>query len=101
MNIRLANYTLRGYHSYIAKHGDRVCPANGCKSVGTITNIAGSGNTWEGKDYTVLWGTGKKRGKTTVHRGHALVLLEPYLEDVSKEYHRIIALKEEASTLGM
>lgn len=102
MNIKLADYSLRySYHNKDVQHGDYVCPSNGSSSVGRITDIKGDDDSYEGKTYTVVWGTGKKRGKQSDHRGHTLVLLKLYLASVNRDTNRINALIQEASTLGM
>jgi hypothetical protein len=104
MNIRLADYRLGNYcltSRELAKHGDKVCSSNGCKSVGTIIDIKRANDSWDGKMYTVLWGTGSKRGKTTVQAGRTLVHLKLYLQDIQEEVAKVTALMEEASTLGM
>ena len=104
MNIQLASYRLGGYYltgKQMAVYGDKVCPSNGCKSVGTIIDIKRAEDTWEGKMYTVLWGTGTKRGKKTVQAGRTLIHLKLYLEDIEKEVAKVKTLIQEASTLGM
>ena len=104
MNIRLADYRLGNYcltTRQLAAHGDKVCPSNGCKSVGTIVDIKRANDSWDGKMYTVLWGTGTKRGKKTVQAGRTLIHLKLYLEDIQKEVTKVTILIQEASTLGM
>lgn len=84
-----------------AKHGDRVCPANGIKSVGIVIDIKHGSDDWLGKNYTILWGTGKKRGSISKHPGKNLVNLKCYLEAIQKHIEEVDALLQEASTVGM
>lgn len=105
MNIKISCYSLRqSYNEKHVKHGDLVCPANGATSVGKIVEIAPIGeddNDWEGKNYTVVWGTGKKKGKRSVHRGCTLVLLKLYLAAVQKDLDAVNKLISEAESFGM
>src|SRR5271166_7074145 len=105
MNIKISYYSLRSnYNDKHAKHGDLVCPCNGASSVGRIVDIKPPGkddNDWEGATYTVVWGTGKKKGKRTEHRGSTLVLLKLYLSAVNADLDKINALIQEAESFGM
>ncbi len=66
MNILMSNYRLTRFYSTDPdnkpKHGDFVCPANGAKSIGIITNITKGDDNWRGDSYTVLWGSPKTKG---------------------------------------
>ena len=106
MNIKLANYSLRKYfgNEEQVKQGDFVCPSNGASSVGRIVNITPQGEDdpdWEGNTYTVLWCTGRKKGKQTDHRGFTLVLLKLYIEEVNKDLAKVTSMIEEAQAFGM
>src|SRR5208337_2057179 len=103
MNIKLAAYSLRYSRSDNVQHGTLVCPANGATSVGTTVEIGKKKGTfeWEGRDFTVVWATGNKRGKKMIHRGWTLVDLRQYLAAIKEETDRIDALIQEASTMGM
>jgi|SRR5271166_4714830 len=105
MNIKISYYSLRSnYNDKHAKHGDLVCPCNGASSVGRIVEIKPCGeddNDWEGRNYTVIWGTGKKKGKRSEHRGHTLVLLKLYLAAVDSDLKKINDLIKEAEAFGM
>lgn len=105
MNVKLSTYSLRSdYNDKHAKCGDFVCPANGVTSIGKIVEIKPIGeddSEWEGRNYVVVWGTGKKAGKRSEHRGSTLVLLKLYLERVNKELKDTNALIKEAEHFGM
>jgi hypothetical protein len=106
MNIKLANYSLRKYfgNEDEAKQGDFVCPSNGASSVGRIVDIKLQDEDdvdWEGNTYTILWCTGRKKGKRSDHKGHTLVLLKMYIAEVNKDLAKVTSLIEEAKAFGM
>ncbi len=106
MNILMSNFRLTKFYSTNPEthlqHGDLVCPANGAKSIGIITNITKGNDGWRGDAYTVLWGAPKtKRGKVSSHLGTDLVDVKRYLAAFEKESNRINALIDEAKTVGL
>lgn len=105
MNIKISRFSLSStYNDKHVKHGDFVCPANGATSVGRIVEIQPPNideDEWEGKNYVVVWSTGKKKGKKSTHRGHTLVLLKLYLDAVHHDLGHINGLIEEAQAYGM
>lgn len=105
MNIKLTYYNItHSWNNSKISHGTQVCPCNGATSVGTIVDISKRKQEYRKNlpaTVTVLWGTGKKRGKKTLHPPENLINFTEYLAAVKDQYDELQKLQDEAKSMGM
>ncbi len=106
MNIKLSYYCLcTRWAPEKINPGTKVCSSNGTKSVGVVVGVGKNKKNHYDKmapeEVTILWGTGKKRGKITTHNPENLVNFDKYFAAVKKEYDNLESKIKEVSTVGM
>ena len=94
-----------GYVHHSISIGMRVCPLNGMKSVGIITDVEVETPTgfhpdkMESKHVTVRWTRGPNKGKTEVKEPRHLANFEAYKQAVTEHLNELNDIEAEA-TMG-
>lgn len=108
MQIKISQFRLDNYYrDDPVTPGIKVCPSNGPTSVGVITEVGKlvSGGYHYSKKHpesvTVVWATGKKRGKRLVHEPGTLADFDKYMGAIKKAHDELESLRTEAETLGL
>lgn len=106
MQIKLSTYNLVYSSKITIRYGMQVCPSNGATSVGTVVGMSteqhpNSYYIHAPARVTILWGTGKKRGKRTDHPPENLTDFTRYMAAVKAEYDSLAKLESEAKSVGM
>lgn len=104
--IKLAWHSLRvpdKKEEWIKIIGKKVCPCNGSSPVGIIVDIGKSldEHYYRTREVTVLWATGKKRGKREVKSSHLLTDFDAFFAAHKKEFDALQASMDEAATVGL
>lgn len=98
MEVKLSYYSLASrYGTKIIIPGTKVCPCNSDESVGIVMNsVPIKDDYWKDESVTVLWQTGKKKGKVSVHNATNLTDFNKFFAAVEEKYNELKALNDQA-----
>lgn len=105
MNISLSSHRLLLNGGRKIHPGTKVCSTNGSYTVGVIVDVGKLvphvRRRMAPEFVSVLWGTGKKRGKIETKLPENLINYDSYFAAIQEEYKRLDGLNEEVKTVGL